>query len=240
MNPSPWNDSTGSLALPQRAEVHLWSARLDDEDPGQFLEFLSPDERSRAGRFADPRPARRFINARGILRRLLGRYLAEAPGSLVFQYGLKGKPALRIKPPAPVSFNLSHSEGLAVYAFSGGGELGVDIEKIHPVPEIDEISGCFFSPDECRRLTARLEEKQARFFEFWTCKEAVIKASGFGMGFPTREFTVDLDGAGPRLKAAPFDLTLGKACRLALLQPGEGYRGALAVFDTDREQPGRY
>ena len=73
----------------------------------------------------------RFIATRGILRELLGGYVNLAPGHLEFDYGPQGKPTLRTAlPQQSVQFNVSHSHGVALLAFSVGRRLGVDVELV--------------------------------------------------------------------------------------------------------------
>jgi phosphopantetheinyl transferase len=43
---------------------------------------------------------------------------------------------------------MSHCDELAVYAFSHGRELGIDLEAIRPVGEADAIAERFFAPGE--------------------------------------------------------------------------------------------
>lgn len=214
-------------------ETQLWYARLDDEDPAEFLKILSPDEHARAERFITPLLTHRFITAHGVLRHLLGQYLEMKPEELAFQNGVHGKPVIGADFSKQISFNLSHSEGLAVYAFASHRKVGVDIEKIHPIPEVDEIAANYFSPiEQITLMRLPKEEKLTRFFRFWTCKEAVLKAAGYGFGFPARNFTVDLTETDARLSAPPLDLTRGAECRLTLLSPGDEYIGAIAHFET--------
>src|SRR5436190_14611588 len=75
------------------AEVHVWAFSLEG-NPGAFRDVLSKAELERAARFHFARHRRRFINARRMLRVVLGRYLDTDPGSLQFGYGVHGKPEL--------------------------------------------------------------------------------------------------------------------------------------------------
>ena len=139
---------------------------------------LSPDERSRADRFHFPHDRYRFIAGRGILRALLGAYLDRDPKDLVFRYGPQGKPSLETnEDDHSVSFNLSHKQGLAVYAFARGRRLGIDLESISTAFPGEEIATRFFSPRELEELLALPPEARAEgFFLAWTRKEAYIKA----------------------------------------------------------------
>src|SRR5579871_5061499 len=114
-------------------EIHVWSARLDCASP--LLESLgatlSPDETVRANRFHFERDRTAFVATRGILRHLLGAYLSYIPSTVQFSYRSKGKPLLSPSAhPTPIEFNISHSHGLALLAFSLGSPVGIDVELI--------------------------------------------------------------------------------------------------------------
>jgi hypothetical protein len=77
-------------------EIHVWCARLDlGEEPIESLAaLLASEEAERASRFHFARDRDAFAAARGILRTLLGGYLAEPPEQIRFAYGEFGKPSL--------------------------------------------------------------------------------------------------------------------------------------------------
>ena len=170
-----------------QGRVHVWTVALDGpaERPGRLGACLSPDETTRARRFHFEVHRRRFTVARGALRHLLGAYLRRSPESLVFRYGHRGKPEL---PEAPeLSFNLSHSEERALLAVSHVAALGVDIERLRPMDDMEAIARRFFSPPEHAALMALAPgERVAGFFRCWTRKEAYLKAVGEGLAIPLR------------------------------------------------------
>ena len=83
--------------------------------------FLGLTEEARAERFLHDHSRRRFIAARGALRRLLGSYVGEAPERLSFRYEGHGKPSL--EDAGRLFFNLSHSGELALAALDAGGKV---------------------------------------------------------------------------------------------------------------------
>jgi len=107
--------------------IHVWCAGLDldAETMRACRAVLSPDEQARAARFVFERDRTRFVAARGTLRFLLGQYVNCAPQDLAFVYGAQGKPALPDS--GGLAFNLSHSQGLGVWAFGCDRALGVDV-----------------------------------------------------------------------------------------------------------------
>jgi 4'-phosphopantetheinyl transferase len=151
-------------------------------------QILTSDERARADRFHFERDRRMFISCRAELRRLLSQRTGKSPESLVFDHGPQGKPSL---PGCEISFNLSHSGQWFACAVSSGGPLGMDIEHIHPLDDMLAMAQHFFAPAEVQRLFAIPEsERTYSFFECWTRKEAVIKATGEGVSRPLDSFEV--------------------------------------------------
>ena len=165
-------------------EVHVWcvSLRVSASWLLSFKQILSTDERAKAERYRVQTARDDYIISRGLLRTLLGRYLDVPPSQLNFRYGLYGKPALAIEPGADtIHFNLSHSHGLALFAVARGRELGVDLERIRPDVNYNEIAQRVFSIREVEALRSLpLNVRREEFFTYWTCKEAYVKGRGEG------------------------------------------------------------
>jgi 4'-phosphopantetheinyl transferase len=228
-----WELAPPRPALPGD-EVHVWRALLDApaERVRRLLELLASDERERAARFHFERDRRRFTVARGVLRGILGGYLNTAPAALRFVYGAQGKPALAPEQDAGgLRFNVSHSEGVALFAFARGRELGVDVERVSPRVSCEEIAGHFFSPGEVARLRALPAElREAAFFDCWTRKEAYIKARGEGLSLPLDGFDVSLGPGEPAaLVANRLDPAEVARWSLLALAPWPGFAAAVAV-----------
>jgi 4'-phosphopantetheinyl transferase len=177
-------------------EIQVWCAKLDIGATGLtgLFAHLSGAEKERAARFSVAVERDRFVAARGILRELLGRYLQRAPASLSLETSLRGKPHLsRRSGELDARFNLSHSHGLALFAFCLGREVGIDIEKIRPEFMRDGIAEQYFSVQEREDLRAiPTELRPEAFFRCWTRKEAYLKARGDGLFVPLESFAVSL------------------------------------------------
>src|SRR5207302_8362099 len=162
-----------------RDEIHAWCAGLDElaSDLPAFAETLSASERQRAERFQFERDRERFVVRHGLLRMILGRYLNIEPARLSFTCELRGKPALAgTLDGRTLHFNLSHSDGLALFAVARQFPLGVDVERIRPIPEIDQIAGKFFSARESDMLNSLpAEHKIDVFFICLTRNEASLQ-----------------------------------------------------------------
>lgn len=231
--------------LPERVdlptdEVHLWCVALDLPPLAltRLTASLSTDEHARAGRLLFEHTRRRFVAGRGILRSILGWYLGVDPCSLSFTYGPQGKPVLAGQPSSDtLTFNISHSAGLAVYAVACGRSVGVDIEHVRPLPHADDIVCRFFSPRE-RAMFATVPPalRERTFFSGWTRKEAYAKARGDGIeGF--NRFDVSLAPAEPAELLGTHDHPADvHRWQLKDLHLDDAHVGALAV-EGDGWQP---
>ncbi|HEX8127503.1 MAG TPA: 4'-phosphopantetheinyl transferase superfamily protein [Pyrinomonadaceae bacterium] len=219
-------------------EVHLWRASLVQTPDAldRLQATLAPDESAKAARYHFRRDRDHYIAARGLLRRLLGLYLARPPESLQFTYGAYGKPSLAgASGTQDLRFNLSHSHELALYAFARGREVGVDLEQVRAEFAGDDIAARFFSAREvCMLQTLPAEARTHAFFNCWTRKEAYIKARGEGLSHPLDEFDVSLIPGEPAAllgtRGDPSELTRWS---LHSLDVGEAYAAAVVIQGTD-------
>lgn len=177
-------------------EIHIWFSYLDKtiNELYHFSQMLSIDERMRMGRFHRDEDKKRFIVRHGILRKIFGGYIGVEPNDLQFYYDKKGKPSLLENlGRGSVQFNLSHSNGVAIFAFTRNHDIGVDIEYIREIPEMDKIVRRFFSEKENEAFRLLPDsQKRAAFFKGWTSKEAFVKALGDGLTRPLYNFDVSL------------------------------------------------
>lgn len=148
---------------------------------------LERDELARAARLRFERDRARFIVGRAHLRRLLSRYLGVQPHQVRLEYSARGKPRLA-NPAIPLRFNVTHSGPRALIGIALN-EIGVDLEQIRLVPELEAISGEVFTEREGKWiLEVDGAERTSRFFSCWTRKEAFVKATGEGLSVDLRAF----------------------------------------------------
>jgi 4'-phosphopantetheinyl transferase len=182
-------------------EVDIVGVRLDaPADVSTALwPLLSRNERERAEKFRYVEHRRHYVVARANLRRLLAERLRIAPQTIEFVETGYGKPRLApVHGSADVEFNLSHSGILALYAFSNGRAVGLDVELIREVPDAVDLAERFFSPAETASLRALpLDRRSLAFLACWTRKEAFIKALGLGLSCPLDAFDVTIDPDAP-------------------------------------------
>jgi 4'-phosphopantetheinyl transferase len=164
--------------------LDVWRADLAEVTPN-LGERLCDDELARARRIASEREAELWRRSRGLLRELLGRYLQREPRSLRFASGKHGKPELICEAgePQALHFNVSHSGGLVLYAFSEAGAVGVDVEVgRHMVDEV-AIAARAIGAQEAERLRALDPALRRReFLRAWARHEATLKCLGVGIG----------------------------------------------------------
>ena len=227
-----WRRPAAEPALPA-GEVHVWRAALERPavELASLAETLSPEEAERAERFYFERDRKRFVAGRGILRALLGRYVGVSPEAIRFQYGPQGKPSLAAGcGDGTLAFNLSHSHDLALYAFARRRAVGVDAERLRPLPDAGAMARRFFSPREVAALEAApAGRREAVFLEIWTRKEAYIKALGEGLSRPLRGFSVAMGNERAPLLHVEGDEAEAERWRLQPLFPDPAYAAAVAV-----------
>lgn len=176
--------------------VRVHVVRLDaaPEHVAASFSLLSASERERAMRFHRAADRRRFVVARGRLRKLLGIELHCDPSTLGLRTGPYGKPQLdREFAHTDLQFNVSHSHDLCVIAFTRGRQLGVDVEIIRALPEMSELVAQNFSASEqAEYATLSPESRIIGFFNGWVRKEALLKAWGCGLNRRLDDFDVSL------------------------------------------------
>jgi len=167
--------------------VHVW--RVDLTAIGDdVLDSLSAAERERAQGITGEDARRLWSRSRGVLRELLARYLRERPGAVALSVGRHGKPQLAGDGRSALSFNLSHSQQLALYAFAAAGSVGVDVEIARakgPLGTGDPVGLArrVFGEHEARRLNAlQPAARELEFLRLWTRHEAELKRRGTGIG----------------------------------------------------------
>ena len=204
----------------------------------QILRMLDMDERQRAARFLFPSVAGEFIQAHAALRLLLARQVGQRPKELCIKADAQGKPFLPGEP--ELSFNLSHTQGCAGIVLAIGHPVGVDIEKLHALSDLEGLIERVCTTGERQELLRIPHEKrEGFFFQLWTRKEALLKALGSGLRFDPRrvevgiaeERQVDLSGT-PGGSRAWYVLSLTAESGYAAAAAYGGARGEVVVHPT--------
>ena len=228
-------------------DVHVWHVVPElVSDPALLRRheaLMSPDERARRARFVFPADQRLYLVARALVRTTLSQYSDVEPQAWTFRAGPYGRP--EIAGPAgvpPLRFSLSHTAGLVALAVALQVDVGIDVEGIKrwpPRAENERESGLdiarrYFAPSEADDLEALPPEKQGRaFLEYWTLKEAYIKATGLGLSMPLTSFAFELTDP----PAITFERSSGddpSEWHFSRLDLGQHHVSALAVRSTRR------
>jgi 4'-phosphopantetheinyl transferase len=168
--------------------IHLFSLQVEDPvalaDLHESLNVVSAEERGEARRFRKPTDGARFLLGRTVVRLALSRSLPIAPGEWRFRRSAFGKPEVaRPEAATGIRFNLAHTDGMIVCATSQTSAIGVDVERICAHADLLDAAETVFSATELHALDQLPpEERTARFYDFWTLKEAYAKARGEGLG----------------------------------------------------------
>jgi 4'-phosphopantetheinyl transferase len=167
---------------PGRGEAHVWRVELP----------------ATGGRAA----------ARGALREILGAYLGVEPAAVALTVGENGKPELADGQPQ-LSFNLSHSGGLALVAVAAGGTaVGVDVERLRPRRDLARLAARWLpAADSAAVAAAADDEREGAFYAAWTRHEARAKCTGAGLSGPP---------PGPEVIALGLEIDPGYAAALAV------------------------
>jgi 4'-phosphopantetheinyl transferase len=176
--PPSWATGPPVRGAVAAGECELWLFPVLATDFG--IDLLDPRERARLDEFRIESARRAFLVSRAAQRVVLGRYLRVAPMDvpIVRTCEACGDPA-HGRPFVPYGphYSVSHSGGWVLIAVSGGGPVGVDIEEIRPLGDLEGMRRLVLSDGE--QPTGPVE--LGWFYRLWTRKEAVVKATGEGI-----------------------------------------------------------
>lgn len=218
-------------------DIIIFSLASESEGLERFYESLSDDEKQRAGRFHFDKHRNRFIAGRGTIRQILATRIDCSPHSIRFELNGFGKPALcALESSEPLHFNASSSDMLGAIAISADHVLGLDIEKIKysSSEDYDRIVKNEFTEDEHNWYKLHDSSQRPRiFFDFWTCKEAYLKALGIGLSGKLDGFNIDLQGEKPSISHTVLEDCEQSCLSLFRLDFDEQFSACLAVAENE-------
>jgi 4'-phosphopantetheinyl transferase len=222
---SSGNVVPGASTLAQR-QAHFWRVEVASTHSIHSSDWLDPAEIAMADRFYRFADRARFSVGRTALRLLLAGYLKTSPHLLRFECSSHGKPLL--SEARDLNFNISHSGGWIVLGVAKGLAVGVDVERIIPMPDAANLTRFCFSEAERQPIEMELSERSPiGFFRAWTRKEAYLKMLGVGL-------VDDLYSLDCHVKAPDLMEIVGPGAHRALVSlheasPAEGYVAALVT-----------
>lgn len=214
--------------------IHIWRIPLDEPQDrlDHFRGLLTSKEQQQADRFLFEDHRRRFIVGRGQLRTLIGQYIGATPPEVRFQYSNLGKPSISAEDSdSGIQFNLTNSKDWALLAVTAGDELGIDMEGIREMSDMEGLARRFFAQPEISAITqhASPSKRLQAFFRCWTRKEAFLKAIGTGLTFPLDKVCVTInDEIAAQIEWIDSEDEDPDGWTLRHIEPVEGFVGALA------------
>jgi len=226
-------------------EIQLWFTYNEEiKDPGllsQYRLLLNEEESLQYQRFHFEKDRHQYLVTRAMVRSVLSLYADDiAPNEWCFIKNKYGKPSINNRAlKIPLNFNISHTEKLIVMAVTHGHEIGVDTEYLLRKGQLLDIASSYFSPDEVKSLLELPKDQQlARFFDYWTLKEAYIKACGQGLSIPLNDFSYSFSQqTGINISFVPHRNDHAKYWQFWQIHPNDIHKIAIAIKSEILDKP---
>ena len=212
-------------------QIHHYKISQADYKSEQRSPVLSIEEQTRAARFINDVDRIRYVCVHRFVRMKLAEELGTDASSIKFGFGEFGKP--NITSPLPSStgtlnFNLSYRGDYALLAIADS-EVGIDIEQIRPIDDVDAFCSTYFHANERAIINQTTPTEQPKtIFTFWAFKEAFIKALGFGFSRDLTQFDLSSFYYSPTHEL-PFEKRTFFS--IERVEVAEGYEGAVAYHN---------
>jgi 4'-phosphopantetheinyl transferase len=178
--------------------IDLYCVLLDEIDgPSVYDEChatLSSEEKDRAGQFVQERHRREYVLAHGLLRFALSGFKSPvAPPDWSFRRDRYGRPFVAgPETGSRAHFSLSHTDGCVACVISEFERIGVDVERVQQRGSLWDVASSY-SAEEIAVLRGLAPDRFVdRFFDYWTLKEAYLKARGRGLSLPLDQFSIQI------------------------------------------------
>jgi 4'-phosphopantetheinyl transferase len=124
------------------------------------------------------------------VRTCLSLYVPIAPSEWSFAKTAYGRPTISNASAAQygLEFNVSHTEDIVAVTVARHVRLGIDLERCRGLTNCADLAASSFARQEVADIS-RLPpaQRERRFIEYWTLKEAYAKARGMGLSIPLNE-----------------------------------------------------
>lgn len=225
-------------------QIHLWLVLLDkvpNEKLMGYRTLLSPEEQRRQDRFSFEIDRRRHLVTRALVRSVLSRYVAVEPQQWEFSANSFGRPTIANGDARTqrMSFNISHTKSLVLLGVGCGRTLGVDAEDYRGQQPSVDLADCFLTAAEAADLRSLPNAQQCeRLFEYWTLKEAYLKARGTGLSTPPTQISFRFP-PNQRLSVSMHPQLNDRPSRWGFWQfrPAAGHVAAICVECNQRAVP---
>lgn len=229
-------------------QVHVWFCYPDEVTDAVKLDgyrsILSVEENQRQQRFYSAEDQHSYLVSHALVRKVLSMYCDVMPERWLFTFNQHGKPEVSAEIVAaldcpPIKFNLSHTSGLTACVVSLNDECGVDVENIQRKNKLLSIAERMFAEPELVTLRDISDaEMRNKFFDYWTLREAYVKALGSGLKGSSKQFYFNInphDGA-ERVAEICFtdkDIRANNSWQFSLLKPSTEHIIAVALQSND-------
>jgi 4'-phosphopantetheinyl transferase len=172
--------------------IKVWSGDFTATEAShkRYWLVLDQSEQRHASSIKNEKVLYRYVEGRARLKILLGDVLNTFPNQLRLEIAEYGKPYLVDYP--QLSFNISHSANSLTIAVAYECDLGIDIEQCKARANLSGLVDKCFAEEEQNywQQLSEMEQTQA-FYQFWTSKEAFVKATGRGFALGLNRCIID-------------------------------------------------
>jgi 4'-phosphopantetheinyl transferase len=188
--------SSSSVPALTAHDIHVWHATLaaTPENLTGATQMLPPGEQEKTALVASEAQRARLTLSRAWVRGILAKYLNQPAPEITIRRSPRGKPQVvpRDGEP-PLHFSVSHAGDHMLVAITRSDDVGVDLERMTRLADVERIAARFFSRGEYDALLGLAQEQRAdAFFRAWVRKESVVKALGTGIATAFDAFTVSM------------------------------------------------
>jgi 4'-phosphopantetheinyl transferase len=213
------------------SHIHVWLFELNPVNSKikMYKNILSESEKQRAEKITEQNTRKKYISSHAIMRKILSIYTNTPAEKLSFGSGIHGKPFLK-SPNENYCFNLSHSFEYGLLAIAMNSELGIDIENMNRHVDEIKLSTRFFSENEAKSLKEMdKHQRKTAFFNTWSSKEALLKATGKGISYGLNKFELSISANSPAHIISTSDAQDDHSWILIDLPNIDNYASALAA-----------
>lgn len=168
--------------LPQRPtlghnHIDVWCWTYEQLIPldYEWERLLLMSERRQATRFHTDQDRCRYILTRGMVRHLLSRYLRCLPADLFLTADANNTLNLH---DSDLRFEFAAAGDVITIAVAHQLELGVQVEAMEALPELDKLAQFMLNSAETKRYrNLHQRQKLSTFYNLWTRKSALFKTA---------------------------------------------------------------
>lgn len=209
--------------------IKLWQGEIlaTEADYPHYWRILALSEQQHASSIVNGQLHKRYVEIHARLRILLAQTLNTNPKKLRIHKAEHGKPYLVDYP--ELKFNLSHTDNRMVVVIAKNCELGVDIEQCTPRKNLAAmVDKCFAEEEKNYWLRLPTSQQTLAFYQFWTRKEAFVKATGRGIALGLKYCVINPDNQR-ELARIPEKYGLASDWLIQDFDLGEAICGALVA-----------